>query len=267
MTNSAEIPFDVKILNWMGTFLYGFFILMVLLGLFIWFVMNPSSNLRGITIRGDIIHHSVSSLRSNLVPNLKGNFYTINMSSTQNVLESLPWVSTAVVKRVFPNRIEVMLLEHKAIAAWGARDGSKMVNNVGLIFDSSIDDEASESLPLFIGPDGQSNLLVDMYRHLIPILNPLNARLVQLELSARGSWSTVLEGGAVIELGRGSVDAVSERAKRFSHTLVQVTSKFNRNSSALQYADLRHSDGYAVRLNGVSTVGYPDTNSSVKKAY
>lgn len=265
MSNPAEIPFDIKILTWMGTFLYGLFIFMVLIGLIIWFVMSASLNLRGIIVRGDVFHHSVTSLRTNIVPNLKGNFYTINLSSAQNAFESLPWISKASVKRVFPQHIEVILKEHKAVAAWGTRDDSKMVSNSGLVFDSGIDDEESESLPQFIGPDGQSQLMLNMYRHLIPTLEPLSAKLVKLELSARGSWSVVLDGGALIELGRGSVDDINGRVKRFSHTLGQVVSKFNRSSGTLQYADLRHSDGYALRLNGVTTGGNPDASSMVKK--
>lgn len=265
MPNPTEIPFDIKALTWLGTFLYGFFILMVLLGSMILLVMNASHSLRGITIHGDIFHHSASSLRTNIVPSLKGNFYTIDLNSAKNAFETLPWISKASVKRVFPQRIEVILKEHKAIAAWGTRDDSKMVSNSGLVFDSGIDDEESESLPQFIGPDGQSELMLNMYRHLVPILEALNVKLLKLELSARGGWRVVLDGGAIIELGRGSVDIVSDRVKRFSYTLGQVVSIFNRNSSALQYADLRHSDGFALRLNGVTTSGNFDAGSLVKK--
>ncbi|MDO8767936.1 MAG: cell division protein FtsQ/DivIB [Burkholderiaceae bacterium] len=265
MSNPVEMPFDIKVLTWAGTFLYVLFILMVLIGLITWMVASTSLNLRGMVIRGDVFHHNAASFRTSIVPNLKGNFYTINMNHAQNAFEALPWVSKASVKRVFPQRIEVILKEHKAVALWGMRDDSKMVSNSGLVFDSGIDDEESESFPQFIGPEGQSELMLSMYRHLIPILEPLSMKLVKLELSMRGSWSVVLDGGAIIELGRGSVDMVSERVKRFSRTLGQVVSKFNRGAGALQYADLRHSDGYALRLNGVSTGGVSDATSLVKK--
>lgn len=267
MASSEEKPFDIQVLNWMSAFLYGFFILLVVLGLFIYFVESASLNLRGIIIRGDVYHHNVTSLRNTVVPNLKGNFYTINLSKSKSAFESLPWISKASVKRVFPHQIEVVLQEHRAVAAWGARNDSKMVNNAGLIFDAGLDDEETEGLPQFIGPDDQSELVLNMYRHLIPLLEPLRVKLVKLELSARGSWRVVLEGGALIELGRGPVDTVTERVQRLTHTLEQVVSKFNRNSNALQYADLRHSDGYALKLYGVSTVSYPDKTALVKQAY
>jgi cell division protein FtsQ len=49
-------------------------------------------------------------------------------------------------------------------------------------------------------------------------------------------------------------DEVKERAIRFVGTLSQVTSRYGRTVAALEMADLRHKDGYAVRLRGVSTV-------------
>ena len=58
------------------------------------------------------------------------------------------------------------------------------------------------------------------------------------------------DGGAVIELGRGSDDEVLARAAAFVRTVAQVTGRYQR---PLEYADLRHTDGYAVRLKGVTT--------------
>ena len=40
------------------------------------------------------------------------------------------------------------------------------------------------------------------------------------------------------------------RVERFVRTVAQVTGQYQR---PLEYADLRHTDGYAVRLKGVTT--------------
>jgi cell division protein FtsQ len=60
-----------------------------------------------------------------------------------------------------------------------------------------------------------------------------------------------LDSGADIELGRGTDDEVLARTERFLATLTQVTQRYQR---PLEYADLRHNDGYAVRLKGITTV-------------
>ena len=52
------------------------------------------------------------------------------------------------------------------------------------------------------------------------------------------------------QFGRGSDDEVLARTQSFIATLPQVTGHFQR---ALQSADLRHHDGYAVKLKGITT--------------
>jgi cell division protein FtsQ len=71
-----------------------------------------------------------------------------------------------------------------------------------------------------------------------------------LKLTGHGTWRTQLDNGVVIELGRGEPGAVGERAARFVRTLPQLTATLQR---PLVSADLRHPDGYAVRLQGVTT--------------
>jgi cell division protein FtsQ len=66
-----------------------------------------------------------------------------------------------------------------------------------------------------------------------------------------------LAHGAVIELGRGSVDEVMVRVQRVSQTLAQVTQKLGRKVTAIESADLRHDNGYALRVRGVSTQDVP----------
>jgi cell division protein FtsQ len=91
---------------------------------------------------------------------------------------------------------------------------------------------------------------------------PLGTHVDELAYSGRGSWQATLDSGAVVELGRGSDDDVVARTARFVATVEQVTSRFQR---PLQYADLRHHDGYAVRLKGVATTATSDGDKAVKK--
>ena len=58
-----------------------------------------------------------------------------------------------------------------------------------------------------------------------------------------------------VELGRGPAEEVLARGQRFAQTLTQVTAKYGRKPEALVTADLRHTDGYAVKLRGVTTTG------------
>jgi cell division protein FtsQ len=91
-----------------------------------------------------------------------------------------------------------------------------------------------------------------MYRALAPLFAQMNLPVEQLELTGRGSWSLQLAPEASMELGRGSVDEVVARSTRFLKTLTQVVTRYGRQTNALEFADLRHENGYAIRLRGVS---------------
>ena len=75
-----------------------------------------------------------------------------------------------------------------------------------------------------------------------------------LTLRDSGSWWMQLENGANLELGGGKELEVLQRIQRFVRTLPQITQQYQRTADALEYADLRYPDGYALRLRGVTTV-------------
>jgi cell division protein FtsQ len=78
--------------------------------------------------------------------------------------------------------------------------------------------------------------------------------VVGLTLSTRGSWLAKLSNGAAVELGRGNNKEIEDRVKNFTSTLTQVSQRYERRVSALESADLRHENGYALKLKGLTTV-------------
>ena len=92
--------------------------------------------------------------------------------------------------------------------------------------------------------------MLTLLNRLRPALAALPAQIETLNLSGRGSWRAELDSDTMVELGRGTDDEVVVRAERFVRTLTQVTGHFK---SPVLYADLRHTDGYAVRLRGITT--------------
>ncbi|HZT54710.1 MAG TPA: cell division protein FtsQ/DivIB, partial [Burkholderiaceae bacterium] len=93
--------------------------------------------------------------------------------------------------------------------------------------------------------------MLKMVGRLQPEFAAMDARIDTLELSGRGSWRVELDSGAEVELGRGSDDEVIARTKSFIATLPELRNRYAQHP--LLYADLRHNDGYAVRLKGIST--------------
>ncbi len=254
MTDSLPQPFDVKLMNIAASVLFMACGVMVLAAAVWWALRNPVFALSGISVAGDVTHNSAVTLRANVAPQLRGTFFTTDLMQTRSAFEAVPWVRRAVVQREFPNRLRVVLQEHKPVALWGSEGDSTLVNSFGEVFEANVGDVEQDDLPRLQGPEGQSAQVLAMYQAVVPLLDAIDLTVSRLALTGRGSWQATLDTGADIELGRGTPADVAPRVQRFAHTLTQVTSKYGRRVDALESADLRHGDGYALRLRGVTTV-------------
>jgi len=253
MANPLPVPIDVRLMNISATVLFvlgGAGLLVAAGG---WALRHPLFSLGGITVVGDVVHNNAATLRANVAPRVAGNFFTLSLDSARAAFQAVPWVRQAVVRREFPNRLRVVLQEHQAVAYWGEEGEPKLVNSFGEVFEANVGDVEQEVLPRLAGPEGGSAQVLATYRALRPLFGLLDLELEQLVLTGRGSWQATLDNGAVVELGRGTQAELVARAQRFVQTLTQATAKYGRRPEALVSADLRHGDGYAIRLRGVST--------------
>ncbi|AEG92057.1 cell division protein FtsQ/DivIB [Ramlibacter tataouinensis] len=250
---ALTLPADVRLMNITATVLFAACGVLLLAALAWWLVRHPAFALGRITVQGDVAHNSPATLRANVAPRMAGNFFTVDLVAVRQAFEAAPWVRQAVVRREFPNRLRVLLQEHRPVALWGTEGESALVNSHGEVFEADPGDIEPEGLPRLAGPDGQAAQVLAMYRALAPLFQPLGLELVQLVLTSRGSWQATMDTGASVELGRGPVQEVAARTRRFAQTLAQAASKLGRRPEALVSADLRHGDGYAIRLRGVTT--------------
>lgn len=253
MSSAIATPLNVKLMNTTAVVLLVGFCILSAVAAARWAARLPVFDIAGITVLGEVSHNSAINLRANVAPRIKGTFFTVDLAQVRGVFESVPWVRQAVVRRDFPNRLLVKLQEHQAVAYWGSEGDSQLINSYGEVFEANVGEVEQDMLPRLSGPEGQSVEVLTMFHALKPLYAGLDLQLDQLELTGRGSWRARLENGADIEMGRGSVDEVAARVQRFLKTLTQVTSRYGRRAHALESADLRHDNGYALKLRGVST--------------
>ena len=258
---SIALPPDVRLMNAVSALL----VLAVLGGALLlagrWAMRLPVFNVRGIQVVGDVSRNSVASLRANALPRLRGSFLSLDLKDGRAAFEAVPWVRHAELQRIWPMRLKVRLEEHRAAAYWEPRpDGADadsestteraLVNSFGEVFQANLGDVEDEDLPVLSGPAHSAGDMLAMWRALEPAVERLDDEIERLDLSGRGSWRATLGKGAVIELGRGSQAELVQRFERFTRTVVTVEARYH---APLLAAGLRHADGYAVRLRGVTT--------------
>ena len=253
MAAAAPVPFDVKLMNLTATLVFVLFGLVLLAAGAWWVLRQPFFPIAGIKVDGEVTHNNVVTLRANVAPQLTGNFFTVDLARARTAFESVPWVRKAVVRREFPNKLRATLTEQVPVAHWGDDAASKMVNGFGEVFEANVA-EIDDKLPRLDGPVEQAGQVLGMYRLLAPLFEPYDLSIEELGLSSRGSWHALLDSGAVIELGRGRSEEVVERTQRFLRTVTQVAGQYGRTVASVEGADLRHNEGYALRMRGVTTV-------------
>lgn len=254
MTQDPVKPFDVKLMNLTARVLLLGFVLLALGAFGGWVARHPVFAVGGISVFGETHHNNAVTLRAQVAPYLSGTFLTIDLATVRQAFELAPWVRRAVVRREFPNRLKVILQEHQAVGYWGAEGESTLVNSFGEVFEANLGEVEQDALPRLNGPTEQSAQVLAMYRALQPLFESREMPIEQFELTGRGNWRAQLDTGAEIELGRGTEEDIVARARQFLETMTQVTSRYGRTASALESADLRHEQGYAIRLKGVSTL-------------
>jgi cell division protein FtsQ len=256
------MPFDVRLMNGVASTLFALAGAALVAAALLWLSRAPWLGIRVIQLEGELQRNSVATIRANATPRLAGNFVSIDLDKARAAFESVPWVRRATLRRIWPDRLVVRLDEHHPVALWQGDDGSeRLVNDRGEVFEANVGDVEDEDLPEFSGPDGSSAQMLSLYRRLQPLYTARTLEPVALRLSGRGSWSLELDTGASVQIGRGNEDELVARSERFLRTLGQVTGRFQRD---LEHADLRHADGYAVRLRGITTTLVPAGTAAKK---
>jgi cell division protein FtsQ len=94
-------------------------------------------------------------VRAEALPQLQGNFLTINLMQAQRVFEQLPWVRSAVVQRLWPMELLVTLQTQQPVALWHDRGGVlQLLDAEGKPFNANLGEVQGLDLPQLSGPAG-----------------------------------------------------------------------------------------------------------------
>ena len=215
----------------------GFVILAACFGVLYWLLAPERFPVRQVELRGSLKNTTRAEIAAAL-PRTAGNFFAVDLAELRTSVERLPWVRRAAVRRVWPDRLEVFIEEHVALARWGTGDElSALVNIQGERFVA----RTREALPLFIGPGGSAAEVTRRYRRFAEIVAPLGTRVERVVLSPRHAWQLRLDNGLHLMLGRDA-DLAEARLKKFVEAYPATASGRKHD-----YVDLRYPNGFALR--------------------
>jgi cell division protein FtsQ len=203
----------------------------------LWLLMRSEwFPIREIEVKTALQRTSKGEIQAVAGERVRGNFFAVSPAEVRAGLEKLPWVRSASVRRIWPDRLEVALEEHVALARWG---DDSLVNSYGERFFG----KTGQPLPQFVGPAGTEREVARRYRRFADIAAPLGAPLERVVLTPRYAWQLRLGSGLNIMLGRDA-DAAESRLRRFVEVYDVALEKMRKNH---EYVDLRYPNGFALR--------------------
>ncbi len=194
-----------------------------------------------VEIAGDLDHIDRAALERQLLPAAAGGFFNVDVAAVASAARRAPWVKQALVRRVWPDKLVVQIVGHRAVARWG---DSGLLSDTGEVFTGATATPAD--LPLLSGPAGARPRRVfadyERFSRLLEGLPPMR----ELHQEARGAWRIQLADGLTIIAGRKDV---ADRLQRFAAV---YRSRLAGVAPPLDSVDLRYGDGFAVRFKSAS---------------
>ena len=190
--------------------------------------------IRVIEVQGELHSHSSQMLQQTIGERLKGGLLTVDLLELKQAADSLSWVGGASIRRVWPDRLQVRVEEHKPVARWNDAD---LVTAEGLVFHPR-GGAVPAGLPTLEGDDRRAPEVAARYLQWRDDLMLVGHLIQTLAVDARGAWSLDLVSGVRLELGTEHVD---QRLQRFLANATQLEA-----AGQPKIVDLRYSNGFSV---------------------
>lgn len=226
-----------RILNMAAGALVGIAVFVFALAGVLLLLRSPLFPVTQLEVKNALVKTTKAEIEAATRGRIGGNFFAVQPAEVRAGLEQLPWVRRVSVRRVWPDRLEVTLEEHVAIARWGEES---LVNTYGERFSGRSDAQ----LPVFLAPAGSEGEVAWRYARFARLVAPLGAQLERVVLTPRYAWQLRLASGLHIMLGRDA-DAGESRLKRFVDAYPATLGRIARRH---EYVDLRYPNGFALRV-------------------
>ena len=185
---------------------------------------------------GSFVKVDESMLRTVIAETIEGGYFAVNVSDVQRSVESLPWITSASVSRIWPDTISISVVEEKATAIW-AKGG--LVNHQGAII-LPFEESYPVGLPVFDGPVGMERNMTEFYKTAKQVIAPLGIEIASVNLDSRGAYTLELSNEINVLLGREKIES---RLERFARVYKKVLVK---RAAEIARIDMRYSNGLAV---------------------
>jgi cell division protein FtsQ len=170
---------------------------------------------------------------------LGGSLLFLDVDAARARLKAVRWIAEATVRKLYPDRVEITVVEREPFALWQLAGRISVISRDGTPI-AALSEEGFASLPLVVGPGAglKAGELLSALERLPGIRSRVRASI----LVAERRWNLRLENGIDIMLPESGIGTALELLARLDRDKQLLT----RDISTV---DLRLSDRVSVRLS------------------
>ena len=235
-----------------------FSVLCLIITMLQWFFSQPNFHLKYLilNISSDNVQHvKPKELKKLVIMELNGTALTTDLGPIYKSVLSHPWIKEATVRRIWPNKILVNLVEHNIIGVWS--DG-RFVTQAGklLQFDKlqseSINKEKNCFLLKLDGPNETVTAVLDRARMISKKAIKVGLQTTGVQLTNQYDWRVFFSNGMKMELGGENLETpLEKRLDNFFNSIAWVRKKIKKD---LISVDLRYAQGFAFEESKISSI-------------
>ena len=207
----------------------------------LWLRQSVDIPVNSVAITGDFHYVDRKKIAGKIEPFTRDSYLSVDLQAIKNTLEQEPWINLASVKRQWPDKIAVWIIEQQPLAQW--RDDS-FISVDGEVF-TPVKMRHVEGLPYLHGPKNSVVEVLADWRQVNEILAAENLSAQEWKTDKKGARSARLNNGIELVLGAGEMESKLMRFVTIYQR--QLTMK----SGEIKRIDMRYTNGLAVKWQAV----------------
>lgn len=225
---------------WMGSLTVGLAVVLALPMLGLGAGAGGPFAIDHVRVPRDLKHVSSVNVRDAVADLLAPGLLLVDLDAVRDRVLALPQVSEARVRRVYPGRIEIDIVEHEVVARLG--DGSLLADDGREIAADQLEEEPDVPVVVAVAEDREAVLAFREWAQ--AELTGLGLDIVRLEVGPGGGLDLTLSDQVRVRVGSGGPDAWQPRWQRFVLSYEELRMKAGHRPIA--QIDLRYTSGMAV---------------------
>ena len=191
--------------------------------------------IKKIKLSGSFEHIAQQEVESVLNSYVGEGFFSLDIHALRQKLGEKPWAESVSIRRVWPDRLDITIIERKPVARW---DDNHLVSDQAVVFAANV--ESFRQLPVIHSRSEKLGQLLSRYHTLDRRFEGLGETVISVREDSRGALDIELSDGLLIKVGRAQLE------HKISRLMTIYEQQIKPRRSEIRQLDLRYSNGFAV---------------------